>query len=105
MKEVNCLFTEKVEILGEPIIKTTRMVKRWSPKQKRWIIEEVNENIMPCPSCKTEILVRYISGTWWLACCSDECYKIYDQAKKDGKLLELNKYGKAYIRKVNDKKK
>lgn len=90
MKEVNCLGTEKFE-LGDKV--TRRYVKIFNEKIQVWQEYLVLEFESKCPVCKSNILVRALEWSYYLACCSEECYKKYHEAKEQGKLGELCKWG------------
>ena len=89
MQEVNVFGTKKYELIGEEMIERTQYVKIYSEKQKQWNTEKVTVMISQCPVCKKPLKVRFIPMTWSLWCCSDECYKEYDLAKKQNRVHKL----------------
>lgn len=59
-----------------------RVILVFNEKLETWQAEPLVEYRNVCPVCLKLMLVRAISGTTWLACCSKECYKKYNQMKR-----------------------
>jgi hypothetical protein len=65
--------------------KEYKVVLIYNDKLKTWEAHPMVEYEDKCSVCGRLMLVRAIAGTNWLACCSEECYKIaLEKLKKDG---------------------
>jgi hypothetical protein len=73
--EVNC-FGGKFEI------KHGIIIRHFNEKAGIWMEEPGVEYKDICPACGKLMLVRAITRTTWLACCSKECYEKYLKHKE-----------------------
>lgn len=77
--EVNCFGTRNYKIIDSQHVKIQL-------DDGHWLTYEYVEYKDLCPVCGRLMLVRAIKGTTWLALCSDECYRKFDELmKKTGK--------------------
>jgi len=71
---VYCFGTKEFKILGNRV----RLFRRG-----RWFEYECKDYYDVCPVCGRLMHVYYIPGTTFLACCSEECYKKYEQISEE----------------------
>jgi len=57
-------------------------VKIYNEKLGTWQYYPCNEYLDVCPVCGKLMKVFYIPGTTYLACCSEQCYKKYEEFSK-----------------------
>jgi len=75
--EVNCFGDMRYELVGYAPI-----VRIYNEKMGRWEDHIGVEYRDICPVCGRLMLVRAIKGTTWLALCSEECYRKFDELRR-----------------------
>ncbi|RLI25547.1 hypothetical protein DRO58_06265 [Candidatus Bathyarchaeota archaeon] len=58
-------------------------VQVYNEKTGSWEWYPCEEAIAPCPVCGRPMKCLYIPGTTWLACCSEECYRMFDEKVRE----------------------
>ena len=74
--EVNCFGTSNYKIIDSRYVRIRH-------EDGYWMTYEYVEYRDICPVCGRLMLVRAIRGTTWLALCSEECYKKFNELMKE----------------------